>query len=299
MPARADAEAGVQADGHMGKDSGWNLLSSDRLAPKAAPNKDAAWEASGVFSPTSMASAARHTPASRDRSASPTGHLSTHVPSHTTAGFASCALRAQASPASNQCALRRPQRAELRSTFSKGCARQAYSEIRLFSSSQQRNAIVAASTRDGYRWGVATTRTRKSQQINHAKTSQSSERLQSPITYLRLSLLKIANTPWLLRQSLLKIATMLAAIFIACASPCAAFQVAFRGDKTSPSTPPAATSSATDAAGRGPVKGEALIIGICYGFVLGSYAVGRGISILSTGKQNNNRRATGEMSLLT
>ena len=114
---------GFQADGHMGKDSGWNLLSSDRLVPKAAPNKDAAWEASGVFFPTSMSSAASHTPASRDRSASPTGHLSTHVPSHTPAAFTSCALRAPAFPASHQCALRRPLRAELRSTFSKGSAR--------------------------------------------------------------------------------------------------------------------------------------------------------------------------------
>jgi hypothetical protein len=111
----------------MGKDSGWNLLSSDRLVPKAAPNKDAAWEASGVFFPTSMASAARHTPASRDRSASPTGQISQQVTStphsHTTAAFTPGALRAPAFPASHQCALRRPLRAELRSTFSKGSAR--------------------------------------------------------------------------------------------------------------------------------------------------------------------------------
>jgi len=279
----------------MGKDSGWNLLSSDRLVPKAAPNKDAAWEASGVFFPTSMASAARHTPASSERSVSPTGHLSTHVPSHTPAAFASCALRAAESPASHQCAIRRK---ELRSTFSKGSAREAYSRIRLLSASQPRNAIVAASTRDGYRWGVATMRTR-SQQINHTQIFQSSERLQSPITFLRLSLLKIASTLSLLRLSLLKISTMLVAIFIACASPCSAFHLAFRGDKSSPSTPLAATSSATDAAGRGPVNGEALIIGMCYSMVLSSYAVGQGISILSTRKQNNHRRATGEMSLLT
>ena len=286
----------------MGKDSGWNLLSSDRLVPKAAPNKDAAWEASGVFFPTSMASAARHTPASRDRSASPTGQISQQVTStphsHTTAAFTPGALRAPAFPASHQCALRRPLRAELRSTFSKGSAREAYSRIRLLSASQPRNAIVAASTRDGYRWGVATMRTR-SQQINHTQIFQSSERLQSPITFLRLSLLKIANTLSLLRLSLLKISTMLVAIFIACASPCSAFHLAFRGDKSSPSTPLAATSIATDAAGRGPVNGEALIIGMCYSMVLSSYAVGQGISILSTRKQNNNRRATGEMSLLT
>lgn len=35
----------------MGKDAGWNLLSSNRLVPQARPSKDAAWEASGVFFP--------------------------------------------------------------------------------------------------------------------------------------------------------------------------------------------------------------------------------------------------------
>jgi hypothetical protein len=182
------------------------------------------------------------------------------------------------------------------SSVAQGQALCAY-KIHLFSSSQPRSAIVSASARSGYRWGATT---RKRTQINHAKISQSSVRNpQSPFTFL---LLKVANSPSLLLLSLLKIATILAAIFIACASPrpCAAF----RGGLSSPSSTPAATSitpsatspispSLTDAAGCVPVKGGALII--C--MVLSSYAMGQGISILST-RNRNKRRASGEMSSL-
>jgi len=35
----------------MGKDTGWNVLASNRLRPQPRPNKDAMWESSGVFFP--------------------------------------------------------------------------------------------------------------------------------------------------------------------------------------------------------------------------------------------------------
>ena len=64
----------------MGKDAGWNLLASDRLIPQAIPNKDAAWEASGVFFPAHQsnqlsAGITDRKDARSPRSPSPTGDL--------------------------------------------------------------------------------------------------------------------------------------------------------------------------------------------------------------------------------
>ena len=138
-----------------------------------------------------------------------------------------------------------------------------YSGVVLFSTSQLRHAIGAGNTPsvvDGCRWEVAATRTRMSPQMNVTNISPSPgpaqlTPLQSPNSFLHLSPLKIA--------------TIFAAMFIACASPCTS---------ATRSRPAPLAPSAPDAAGRVSVKQRALMMGN----TLSSYAAGQGIYILST-----------------
>ena len=106
----------------MGKDAGWNLLSSDRLVPQARPNKDAAWEASGVFFPTLSPGPAVPTDfknARGHRSPSPTGDLNACMASPTThpSAFISSATSASSYVGSYD---RKAQCRQLRSALSVG-----------------------------------------------------------------------------------------------------------------------------------------------------------------------------------
>ena len=148
------------------------------------------------------------------------------------------------------------------SAVAQGQALCTYSGVVLFSTSQLRHAIGTGNTPsvvDGCRWEVAATRTRMSPQMNVTNISPSPgpaqlTPLQSPNSFLHLSPLKIA--------------TIFAAMFIACASPC-----------TSATRRPAPLApSAPDAAPRVAVKQRALMMGNA----LSSYAAGQGIYILST-----------------
>lgn len=90
----------------MGKDAGWNLLSSNRLVPQARPNKDAAWEASGVFFPTHYAQAVhsvdRIDSRKNGRSPSPTSEPSVSANAPQQSAFLAPVSRLQVPPASSR-----------------------------------------------------------------------------------------------------------------------------------------------------------------------------------------------------